>query len=178
LVLKCLNLNILGFIVLTKTINILFLPLLLAVGSIGIISIFLIIRKGFKMEKHWSTGQIGFAAAVSGPIGGAYLIGRNFETFGERALAKRCYLAGVLITLFLTTLLVFLPDGFVETIPSSFIPGMSAVFSIWYVKSSQIEKIEKEKRHSIFWCFLLTLSILVLQIPALFLYSILLGSLV
>lgn len=132
-------------------------------------------------KRFWNQSQIFLAAYLAGPIGGCYFMGRNYTQSGQPAYAKLCYASGLLGIMGILTILAFIPEYALERIPKSIIPltysAIIAGFAHSYQKDLIEEKLkEGNKRFSYWWCLLIILSLLIVQIPLIFLYTIFLSS--
>ncbi|MDN3505799.1 MAG: hypothetical protein P0S96_01050 [Simkaniaceae bacterium] len=132
-------------------------------------------------KKHhvWSQGQIILASYLSGLIGGCYLLGRNYKKLGQPAAARKSYILGILGTILLSTLLFFLPEELFSRIPNSIIPMFCSSIIIAFA-SYQKKPIKElltngEKRHSYWWCLLISIALLLIQT---FLYLLFLWTLI
>ncbi|WP_068469875.1 hypothetical protein [Candidatus Protochlamydia phocaeensis] len=134
-----------------------------------------------KVQHFWDHSQIFLAAYLAGPIGGCYFLGRNYMQSGQPAYARLCYAAGLLGLMGILTILAFIPTYALEHIPKSIIPisysAIIAGFAYGYQKNLIEEQVkEGNKRFSYWWCLLIILSLLIVQIPLIFLYTIFLSS--
>jgi hypothetical protein len=131
-------------------------------------------------QKYWTSPQIYVASWLGGPVAGCYFLGRNFRKLGNPRAAKRTYLGGILGTLALCIIAMLIPQEFFDRIPKSLFP-MFAVFAVGAFgerlqRKTIKEKIEQgEPRHSFWWCLLVSLSLLILQLPF-FLWTLILPS--
>ncbi len=124
----------------------------------------------------WSAGQVWLASFLGGPLAGCYLLGRNSQESGLSKTAKSYYIGGILGTLVLLIILYFIPNHFL-TKYKTFIP--TTYLGLLLTFGQQQKKMLKEKfstgytRHSYFRCFLVALSLLVIQT---FLFLLFLGT--
>lgn len=120
-------------------------------------------------KKHslWSVGQITLASYLAGPAGGCYLLGRNYKKLGQPTSSKKSYLLSIVGTLLLASLLLLLPEETFSHIPKMIIPitYTSAITAIATYQKKSIKEMRAngEKRHSYWWCFLVAISILIIQ---------------
>lgn len=132
-------------------------------------------------QKFWTIPQIFLASYLAGPIGGCYFVGRNYRELGSPDLAKRSYLFGLGGTILLFLLFFLIPENIVAKIPSSIIPlSITSVISS-IAQAYQKKEIDERlndggKRFSYWWCVLIALSLLVLQLPLFFIAGIMFGS--
>jgi len=98
-----------------------------------------------KTANVWTPTQIGFATFLSGPLGGCYLLARNYKAIGEDLYAKRSLIVGAIATvgLFLAYLLIDISQGFFRF----FIPLAYTMFILEFAKKFQGEQL-KELRNA------------------------------
>lgn len=128
-----------------------------------------------KKQSLWSLGQILFASYLAGPIAGCYLLGRNYKVLGKPEHSKKCYIAGFIGTILLSVALSFIPEDLIEKIPRIIIPVTYSLLikelaRVYQGKIIEEKMKEGSKRYSHFWCFLVTSSLLVIQLLFLFLF--------
>lgn len=131
-----------------------------------------------KPQRLWSLKQIFLASLLAGPIAGCYFMGKNFKKFGLPADAKKCYLAGILGTLLITTLLALIPERFTVGMGNAAVPpsvaGVILLYARMYQKHLIEEKISQEaKRFSYMWFFFMVCSLIVIQLAVFALYVLL-----
>ena len=88
--------------------------------------------------KLYSSRQVGFAAFLGAPLGGAWLLALNFRRLGHRGAARISLLIGVLATAGVFALAFVLPESFPDTV----LPVLVAVASSAIAKSLQGEAYE------------------------------------
>ena len=113
-----------------------------------------------KKGSFWSIGQISMAAYFGGPIGGCYLLGKNYQQFGLHSEAKKAHIAGFLGTIGLVLMFFFIPEELIEKVPSSMIPmvytGVISTFAAYQKPLMELGKGSGEKRFSYFWCLIIS----------------------
>lgn len=75
-----------------------------------------------KNIKLYTTGWVGFATYLGGPLAGAYLMSKNFENLNKKEFASNTLRAGIVATLLLFGILPFIPESTMDQIPNSIIP--------------------------------------------------------
>lgn len=67
-----------------------------------------------KKENIWSMNQIFLASFLSGPLGGCYLVSKNYKVLGNEIYAKRSLAVGVIATVILLLVYAFfeIPEGY------------------------------------------------------------------
>ena len=116
-------------------------------------------------DRLWSPVQVSIAAYFGGPIAGGYFLGKNSQRLGLSKQAQRCYAAGILGTFIITLLLWLLPDEWTTHIRPAYIAiAVSSLFtSVAYAYQKPL--LEGAPRFSYWWCFLLTISLAIIQLP-------------
>lgn len=118
--------------------------------------------------RFWSMMQIGLASALIIPLGGCYLLGRNYEALNEPKNAKLSYILGILGFLLLLTIVFFLPQELMDQIPHFMWSVCSLALIGGIARQSQQEIIKEKieagcKRYSYWWWLALMVSIGVIQ---------------
>lgn len=134
-----------------------------------------------KSQQFWTNDQIILSSIIAGPVGGCYLLGRNFNQLGQPGFAKKSYAAGLLLMIVVATIVFFIPEPIMAKIPKSFFPmGYTLIIaSIAHVSQKNLieEKLkEGNKRFSYWWCLLMTIALLIVQVPFIILYTICLAT--
>lgn len=137
--------------------------------------------QSIKPQYFWTNGQIILASSIAGPVGGCYLLGRNFSQLEQPGFAKKSYAAGLLLMIVVTTILFFIPEEFMAKIPKSFFPMGYTLIIASIARLGQKNLIEEKlregnKRFSYWWCLLMTVALLIVQIPFIVLYTIFLAT--
>lgn len=132
-----------------------------------------------KKSYFWSTLQISLASSFAGPMAGCYFLGRNLQQLDDSSRAKKCYLIGILMSVLLLTFVVLVPENLMDRIPKTFIPILSSSLIGGYA-SYQKHSIKEHlnngaKRFSYWWCLLMILAFVIIQIPLFFVYGVLLA---
>jgi hypothetical protein len=98
--------------------------------------------------KLYTTGWVGFATYVGGPLAGAFLMSKNFKELGQEDHAANTLKIGVVATLLIFGGLVLVPEAVLDKLPNSLLPIVyTAViykFMVQY-QEKDIEKHLKEK---------------------------------
>lgn len=129
-------------------------------------------------QYFWSEFQISLASSFAGPMVGCYFLGRNFRQLGLQDRAKKCYIAGVIGSVLLITILSLVPANLIAYIPPICIPIAISSIIVSYANYYQKKLIQGcldkgAKRFSYWWCILMMLTFLVIQIPLLIFYALL-----
>lgn len=126
----------------------------------------------------WSISQISLASSFAGPMAGCYFLGKNFQQLGLLDHAKKCYLTGVIGSVLLFMILFLSPENLIAYLPPICIPAISGVIASYahsYQKQLIQENIDKgAKLFSYWWCILIILSFVVIQVPLSLFYALLL----
>jgi hypothetical protein len=129
-----------------------------------------------KPRRVWTYVQVSLAAYLSGPIGGCYLLSQNCKALGKEQLAKKVLIWGIVSSLILMGLLLFIPVALVEKLPKTILPiAYTAVISA-YMQQTQKGPIKElmesgVKKGSYPKLFLTILGFLVIQAPLMFLFG-------
>lgn len=134
-----------------------------------------------KSQQFWTNGQIILSSIIAGPVGGCYLLGRNFNQLGQPSFAKKSYAAGLLLMIVVATLVFFIPEPLLAKIPKSFFPMGYGLIIGSIARLGQKNLIEEKlregnKRFSYWWCLLLAIALLIVQIPFIVLYALFLAT--
>lgn len=129
-----------------------------------------------KDRKFWSLMQISLASYFAGPMAGCYFLGRNFRQSGAVSQARMSYLAGVLGTLLLFTIPFIIPENVLAHSRPLFVSIMSSsvIVSVAQMYQKPMLKEYKDsgaKNFSYWWCLLIMLAWVVIQIPLFLFYS-------
>ncbi len=122
-------------------------------------------------EKLYSEKAVAMAAFLGGPLGGAYLLYKNFVAVGQEDTARATILWGIAATVLLLGTFVFLPQEINDRIPNTAVSA--AVTGLFYLLAKYRQQAyfaaHRQKRGmfiskwSAFWaglvCMLLTLFI-------------------
>ena len=92
--------------------------------------------------KLFTERAIGIATGLGGPLGGAYLISRNFRSLGKDDRARMAIIVGIVITVVVFGLVALLPEATVMKIPSHLVPLIFGITGYLIVKKYQQEEIE------------------------------------
>lgn len=98
-------------------------------------------------KKIYTKKWVFIASYIGGPIAGCYLVSRNFIVFGQKELAKKVLTIGVIASLFLFAILVFIPDELVKKIPKSLIPITYSVLIYQYLIQTQGKAIDEHLKN-------------------------------
>lgn len=133
-----------------------------------------------KQPYLWSIPQILLASYLAGPMAGCYFLGKNFQQLNSLDHAKKCYLAGMIASVLLLTILFLLPED-LASIPSFCIPAVVSSVIVSYAHCCQKPLVQDSlnkgaKRFSYGWCILMMLALVVIQVPLFFLYAILFAT--
>jgi len=137
------------------------------------------INKDYRL---WSINQIGMAALIAGPLGGCLFLGQNYKHLGFVDSAKKCYIAGILVSFLLCICFALIPDEIFSHIPTFMIPT-SIFLTMKSIADSYQKDLINEKRdngterYPYGWAFLVSLSLAVICAPIFFLIGYFLGSL-
>lgn len=96
-----------------------------------------------KNTKLYTTGWVGFATYLGGPLAGAYLMSKNFESLNKKDCAQNALKNGIIATLLLFGLLAFIPESIMDQVPNSLIP-LTYTSVIWSLMTKYQDKEIKE----------------------------------
>jgi len=124
----------------------------------------------------WSVTQISLASYIAGPVGGCYFLGRNYQALGQLEYSKKCYVAGISGVILLLSIIFLIPEDLMASIPPIVFPlaytSLISSFAHTYQKGVIEAKLaEGSRQFSYWWLFIVTISLLVIQVPLFFFFS-------
>lgn len=99
-------------------------------------------HQSFHSKKLYSEGWISAATYLGGPLGGLYMISKNFKQLNKEELASKTLRIGIIVTLVILPSILFLPEAFFELIPNSMIPLIYTTIVYFYMHTYQGKDIE------------------------------------
>ncbi|MCX5707749.1 MAG: hypothetical protein NTY14_02005 [Candidatus Omnitrophica bacterium] len=94
------------------------------------------------IRKLYSINEISIAALIGGPLAGFYLISRNFKALDKKSLSTISFVIGIIATIFLAVVIVFIPQDIMDKIPDVIIPALFTPVIYAYVKKAQGQEIK------------------------------------
>lgn len=92
--------------------------------------------------KLYTTGWIGFATYVGGPLAATYLISKNFDYLGKKEYARTSLIIGLIFTLLLFGALPFIPENVMDRVPNYLIPIAYTAIAYYLVGKYQEKEIQ------------------------------------
>lgn len=91
----------------------------------------------------YTTAWIYAASYIGGPLAGFYLMSVNFKNLGNREQARKMILLGIVISLILFTVIVFIPEKIIDKIPHTLIPILYCILIGMYADIVQGTEIKE-----------------------------------
>lgn len=98
-------------------------------------------------KRLYTRGWIVIGTFLGGPLGGCYLMSKNFQTLGNKESAKKTLLAGILSTLIMFGILVFIPTSVTDKIPEYVIPIVYTALISYFVTVYQGKDIQEHLKN-------------------------------
>jgi MFS superfamily sulfate permease-like transporter len=98
-------------------------------------------------KKLYTKGWVFFGSFLGGPLAGCYLVSKNFETLGQKNLAKKTLIVGIITTIILFGSILFIPEAVLSKIPSSVIPLVYTMAIYQYLVFKQGAAIEEHLKN-------------------------------
>ena len=94
--------------------------------------------------KIYTIGWIIFSTCLGGPLAGCYLISENFKNLGNKDLARKILIIGIISTILLFGSIAYLiVENIMVKFPNSLIPVIYTTIIYVYLKIYQEKSIEK-----------------------------------
>jgi hypothetical protein len=94
--------------------------------------------------KIYTIGWIIFSTCIGGPLAGCYLISENFKNFGNKDLARKILIIGIISTILLFGSIAYLiVENIMVEFPNSLIPVIYTTIIYVYLKIYQEKSIVK-----------------------------------
>ena len=96
-----------------------------------------------KTFKLYTANHARLATFLGGPLAAGILARHNYMKFGETEKAKKAVIYGVIGMLAIVVLLLVIPTGIIEKIPSIVIPLMYTLVAVYFMEKAQQSFITK-----------------------------------
>lgn len=131
-----------------------------------------------KTQKLWSLRQIQSASFLAGPMAGCYFLGKNFAEMGFQEYAKWSFIGCIAGPLLLFTFIYSIPEQLTEQIRPIWVCLLTSGIIVSIAQNLQKHLIQEKielgaERLSNWWCALMIITFVIIQIPIVFLFTIL-----